>query len=176
MRPRTVTFLVTSFLILAMILWILTLMPCSCGGEQFANSVPTITESSSIPTDTPGSTTANPRFAEPDVKDLLDAKDAVNLFQYAYKPELESQVKEVDGQRFQDLLISAPIVLEQVDASIRNPENPAGRVIVDATADTYREAGNALRRIGPSAPRNPYEAVEARADPVGVWRDDNLLA
>ena len=174
MRPRTV--LVTSFLILAMILWILTLMPCSCGSETFANAIPQAKESSTIPTDTPGSTTDNPRFAEPDVKDLLDAKDAVNLFQYAYKPGLETQVTDANSQQFQDLLLSAPIVLEQVDASIWNPENPSGRVIVDATADTYRVAGNALRRIGPSAPHNPYEAVEARADPVGVWRDDNLLA
>lgn len=109
--------------------------------ESFGD-VPAATQSSYLPKDMPGATTADPTVAMPTDKEVIDARDLIEVFQIFYNrvPEKQSQ--------FQKLQEGVPAFLKTLDTLQAAPESllPEDTHAFYTTVNAYKAAVQTLKQ------------------------------
>lgn len=113
-------------------------------------TVPSATQSSSIPHDMPGATTANPTFAELDDKDYVDMIDTIKLYIDIYNPALFT--KDMTDQKrnsYVKAFTEADGAIKILERSRANPtQYPVPERMIQAFRE-YKTLVNELRQLVP---------------------------
>jgi hypothetical protein len=113
--------------------------------EEFMGSLPVSNQSSYIPKDSPGPMSANPTMEKPTIKDIIDARHAVQLFLAASKSAPKNDTKTPLTEL---ATANAPIFLKQLDMLEQRPEE-IGLSTNDVRRQTalYKNAATSARQV-----------------------------
>jgi hypothetical protein len=147
--------------------------------EGFSN-IPTASQTSSIPRDTPGATTADPTIAKPDAREVIDAQEAVNTFRDIYQPD-KTGVRIDSSVDVSELMNKAPAFMKVLESFLEDPDNTATSDDILRMANKFRKANEQFRDSSDAEPfsgnfdeNSPVEGFESQNDGDDEELDKNF--
>lgn len=155
-------------LIILGVILIVGLLYLNGSKEGFATQqgiVPTATQESNIPTDTPGATSTNPTASKPQSRDIEDVMERLKNFMLLVEDKLpnDTDLKLADKYPMIDLQKEAPILREKLKRALTNFDT-SGFTIVEfaklrTRIDTLTEKLRLAKVIAPKASPREVQSV-----------------
>lgn len=118
--------------------------------EGFAD-IPTASQTSFIPKDTPGATTSDPTITKPDAREVIDAQEAVDTFKNIYQPD-KTGVRADSGPEVTELMNRAPAFMKVLESFLEDPDNTATSDDIMRMASKFRKANEKFRDSSDAEP------------------------
>jgi hypothetical protein len=160
--PNTlnIVVLIVGVLVLAAVLYY------SCANrEGFMGSIPSATQTSAIPSDTPGATTSDPTVAKPQTKDIQAAMDELDAF-LALANSLkgqETQFPTETQQAIQQYRLKEQALRESLKQVVESPE--ASPMTLKDVTDLRTQLANLSMAIRSGPPAQSYESTVVAGAP-----------
>ncbi len=118
--------------------------------QPVQGELPEVVQASYIPRDVAAATTANPDLAKPEYRDWVDARDSFTYFLEIYSPAAAAE-SGADPAALQEMLLTAPLYIQQIHEYILKPEAVPSRDLLDRGFEA-KQLADAVRRVGPADP------------------------